>query len=177
MASKKRLEANRRNAKLGGVKSDNGKAISKYNAVKHGILGQAETEYERDLYSDVMKRLEEEYAPQTVLESILLERIAIHYLKLLRLQKAEAEYMKSILDPRKVRFEGGRDLSAFVGKMIVESEGYTPLVSSEHIEHLLNIYARYETTIENRLYKAIHELESLRGGRMINGVRLIPMSS
>lgn len=40
MLSQKQLEANRRNAKLGGVKTEEGKDISKYNALKHGSLAQ-----------------------------------------------------------------------------------------------------------------------------------------
>ena len=36
--SQKQLEANRENAKLGGVKTEEGKAVSRYNAVKHGLL-------------------------------------------------------------------------------------------------------------------------------------------
>ena len=38
--SQKQLEANRQNAKLGGVKTEEGKAISKYNAIKHGLLSK-----------------------------------------------------------------------------------------------------------------------------------------
>jgi len=38
--SQKQLEANRQNAKLGGVKTEEGKAVSKYNALKHGLLSK-----------------------------------------------------------------------------------------------------------------------------------------
>ena len=33
--SQKQIEANRENAKLGGVKTEEGKAVSRYNAIKH----------------------------------------------------------------------------------------------------------------------------------------------
>ena len=45
---------------------------------------------------------------------------------------------------------------------VVVSEGYTPKISEEHMVILRDIYARYETTLENRLYRAMHELERLR---------------
>ena len=38
MLSQKQLKANRKNARKGGVKTDEGKAIAKYNALKHGLL-------------------------------------------------------------------------------------------------------------------------------------------
>jgi hypothetical protein len=38
--SQKQIDANRENAKKGGVKTDEGKAVSKYNALKHGILSK-----------------------------------------------------------------------------------------------------------------------------------------
>jgi len=38
--SQEQLEANRQNAKLGGVKTEEGKAVSRYNAIKHGLLSK-----------------------------------------------------------------------------------------------------------------------------------------
>lgn len=40
--------------------------------------------------------------------------------------------------------------------------GYKPVVQREHVEHLGRVYHRYESNIENRLYKAMHELERLQ---------------
>ncbi len=37
--SQKQLEANKANAQKGGVKTEEGKQIVKYNALKHGLLG------------------------------------------------------------------------------------------------------------------------------------------
>ncbi len=57
--SQKQLEANRQNAKLGGVKTEEGKAVSKYNALKHGILSQEvllESENEKR-YKKITKEL------------------------------------------------------------------------------------------------------------------------
>jgi hypothetical protein len=38
--SQKQLEANKKNALVGGVKTPDGKAIAKYNALKHGLLAK-----------------------------------------------------------------------------------------------------------------------------------------
>ena len=38
MVSERQLQANRENAKKGGVKTEEGKSVIKYNAQKHGLL-------------------------------------------------------------------------------------------------------------------------------------------
>jgi len=38
MVSKKQLVANKRNAQKGGVKTAEGKAVTRLNALKHGLL-------------------------------------------------------------------------------------------------------------------------------------------
>ncbi len=38
--SNKQLEANKKNAQKGGIKTQEGKAIVKYNALKHGLLAK-----------------------------------------------------------------------------------------------------------------------------------------
>ena len=38
--SEKQLQANKKNAQKGGIKTQEGKAIVKYNALKHGLLAK-----------------------------------------------------------------------------------------------------------------------------------------
>ena len=40
--------------------------------------------------------------------------------------------------------------------------GYKPVVSHTDIRELGDIYGRYETTIENRLYRAMRELKEYK---------------
>lgn len=152
MVSDKQLQANQENAVLGGVKTPEGKVVSKYNAQVHGILRQSITEYEQEFYSEILNDLKNEYKTKGIIEEILVERIAINYLKLFGLQKAETEFINSQLNPRIIK-----NILDFVDEAV--SEGYTPKIGSESVEKLAEIYARYETTIENRLFRAIHELE------------------
>ena len=161
MVSDKQLQANQENAVLGGVKTPEGKSVSKYNAQVHGILRQSITEYEQEFYSEILNDLKNEYKPQGVIEEILIERIAINYLKLFRLQKAETEFIKSQLNPKVIK--EFLDLDN-LGEVL--NEGYTPKIGSESVEKLAEIYARYETTIENRLFRAIQELERAQKLRM-----------
>ena len=38
--TQKQLDANRNNAQKGGVKTTEGKAVSRYNAIRHGLLSK-----------------------------------------------------------------------------------------------------------------------------------------
>jgi len=163
--SQKQIEANQENAKLGGVKTEEGKNISKYNALKHGILKEVVSDYEINYYRDMTERLESQFNPKGILEKMLVDRIGIYYLKLFRVAKAENEYMRSTLNPRIVTVKNGLDLLSDYKETIVENEGYIPKVNDVAIEKLSSTYLRYEISIENRLYKAIHELQRLQAER------------
>lgn len=145
-----------------GVKTPEGKAISKFNALTHGILRKSLTEYENDFYKDILKDLQVELNPQGVVEQMLIERIGICYLKLFRVQKAETEFLKN-------RFNPHIEVSSFNQPLEIESrvvkKGYIPKVFDNDIEILSNTYSRYETTIENRLFRALHELERAQRAR------------
>ena len=170
--SQKQIEANRENAKKGGVKTEEGKAVSKYNALKHGILKTVVSEYEENFYTETIERLDEHFRPVGVLEKILIDRIGIYYLRLYRIAKAENEYMKSKLDRRHVVVKDLLDTSASYTKIIVENEGYLPRITDDEVEILSSTYLRYEIAVENRLYKALHELQRLQATR--NGEAVPP---
>lgn len=165
MVSDAQQKANEENAKLGGVKTEQGKEVSKFNALKHGILRQSITNYENDFYLKIYDDLVTQYQPANITEDILIERIALYYLKLYRIQKTETEYMKSKLDPRVVESTGFPNLNEVMMKNEVVNEGYTPQVTQDDVLQLIGVYSRYETTIENRLYKAIHELQRMQSIR------------
>lgn len=153
--SQKQLVANKKNALKGGVKTDEGKESVRFNARKHGILANIIAEYEKDFFNDFLDELFEELAPSSVIENFLVERIALHYLKLFRIRKAEAEHIKSCLNPPKFINSDFDDIFAVEG-------GYSPAIDKDDVRYLLEVYAKYEVTTENRLYRAIHELRVLK---------------
>lgn len=168
MVSDVQQAANEQNAKLGGVKTEEGKKISKFNALKHGILRVSISPYENDFYLQIYNDLETQYQPANITEDILIERIALYYLKLYRVQKTETEYMKAKLDPHIIEATGFPNLSEAMMKNEVVNEGYIPQITEEDVLQLVSVYSRYETTIENRLYKAIHELQRMQAIRKGN---------
>ena len=69
---------------------------------------------------------------------------------MLRVSKAEAEYIKESISPR---------------EMLTFTEHiYQANFPAENFEKLANIYSRYETSAENRFYKAIEKLLDLQRG-------------
>ncbi len=169
--SEKQLKANQENGKKGGVKTDEGKETSKYNALKHGILKETVSEYEQSFSKDVMERLNSQFQPVGVLEKILVDRIAVYYVRLFRGAKAENEYMQSVLNPRQVTVNELISPIVFT-ETIVENEGYTPIVTHEMVDRLSTTFLRYEIALENRMYKAIHELQRMQAVR--NGDNVPP---
>jgi len=73
--SEKQLKANKKNAQKGGVKTPEGKAIVKYNALKHGLL-----------------------TPTGTLEEMLVEKVAVAYRRLSRAYRYEVGLIRKELD-------------------------------------------------------------------------------
>ena len=160
--SDKQLEANRQNAKLGGVKTDEGKAISRLNAVKHGILNNIMVEEETRLAELIHHRLTKEFQPQTYMEEFFIERITVWSVRLQRAIRAEAEAMRGINDPTLVE---EHNLMPSFTQVEVVKQGYKPKISEEQVQQLTKTYLRYESALERNLTKALHELQRIQAVR------------
>lgn len=135
------------------AKTERGKSIVRHNARRHGILAELKTKYEGNAYDGYLRRLHDEYDPHGFMEGLLVERIAVCCLMLYRAAKAEREFMLTRLKP---------PIFDRIDSIEYDDESYKPVMKHGDIEHLTTIYLRYQTTIENRLYKAMHELERLQ---------------
>jgi len=102
--SEKQLEANRKNAQKGGVRTKEGKAIVRYNALKHGLLAKeaivtvgdgAENPKE---FNALLADLKTELKPEGTLEEILIEKIAVAYWRLRRACRYEVGLIRNGLD-------------------------------------------------------------------------------
>ena len=133
--SQKQLEANRENAKLGGVKSEEGKAISRFNAIKHGLLSEKvlmENESMEKL-EELWQKLRKDFKPQSEIELLLVDRIVTGFWRLSRLLALEEKSTRN-------DFGGGLGKDA-------------------------DLFFRYETMLERSIYKALHELQRLQAVR------------
>lgn len=145
MTKDKQIQANTKNSQLGGVKTDKGKAITKYNATKHGVLTKVLNESEKEIAWIVYEQLKEEYNPQTFTEELQIQNAAVSFVRLQRAIKAEQEYMPS----------GNTEIN--IG---YQAEfGYSTIVS------LSGVYLRYIITCEHSLNRALHELQRIQSER------------
>jgi hypothetical protein len=93
VTSNKQVQANRRNAlKSTGPKTQEGKDVARYNAVKHGLLSQEVLLPDEDeaAFRELGERLRAELQPAGELEGMLVDRIIAAYWRLRRLGRVEA---------------------------------------------------------------------------------------
>jgi hypothetical protein len=138
--TQKQINANRENAKKGGVKTEEGKNISKYNALKHGLLSEQTlmANEDGDGLLELEKKLRMELKPATEIEFLLVDKIASSFWRL----------------KRALSMEDGE---------VICSQLMTS--SSMGLMHDADRFFRYETMLERGIYKALHELERLQAKR------------
>ncbi|PIP32330.1 hypothetical protein COV53_01715 [Candidatus Gottesmanbacteria bacterium CG11_big_fil_rev_8_21_14_0_20_37_11] len=156
----KQLVANKQNALKGGVKSPKGKAISRYNAMKHGLLCNEvliEGEDEKTLLQ-LERSIRAAIQPVGELELLLTDRIIANIWRLKRAMKVERnsmEWHKNYESPFEER-------SAIPLLDFQKSrEKISEMIANGSTERIL----RYETTIERGIYKALHELQRIQAAR------------
>ena len=159
-----RTEANRRNAlQSTGPRTKDGKAVSRLNAVRHGILSRETLvlgEKERDLVA-FGRRLRADLAPEGELELLLVDRIISNAWRLRRCLKVET----AMLNWRRVQeIRHGSELEVQTWAGTAEGE----LDDRTTWEKL----TRYEVALERSMYRSLHELERRQAIR--RGARVIP---
>lgn len=157
--SQKQIEANKENGKLGGVKTEKGKAVSRYNAIKHGLLSREvllKDEDETYLIS-LGKNLRAELLPNKELELVLVDRITANVWRLRRVMQIEREMMEE--DRKNFMSEKIKTLGEALSYDFSNNDTYRKLI-------------RYEASIERGIYKALHELQRLQATR--NGEKVLP---
>jgi hypothetical protein len=146
--------ANRRNAKESTGPNDT--SSTRHNAVKHGLLSAGITELDDvDGYRDTLGRLQERYFDE--LEAFLVERIALCMVRLRRTTRLEAELVTIILHPPT---HGGLGLLESLEDFVIDP-GQPARIDSQGVE-ILSRYQRYESANENKLYRAMNQLERIR---------------
>ena len=139
----------------GGPQTDEGKAITRYNAVKHGLLSK-----EVLLDSEDKVKLEDlensvylVFKPEGIMEELMADRIIACMWRLRRAVVVERNSMEWFKENR-------RDI-VFTSDGDIKKKGFKEMIDNNVIEKIL----RYETTIERSMYRAMHEINRLQAER------------
>ena len=151
-------ESNRKNAQRSTGPRDT--ASIRLNALQHGLLAKGLTELDdSDAYESLIHRLTDAYRPVGDLEMFFVERIAFHMIRVRRAGRLEAEYITAEIHP-----PVKASLFDLTEPTIVEP-GLPAAVGALSAMSLASGFQRYETAIENKLYRAINQLERLQRTR------------
>ncbi len=165
MVSEEQIKANKENAKLGGVKSEEGKQVSRLNALKFGFFSKIVTEYDKINQEEFCLEIYTCIGPNDTVEAQLVELLLSHLLSYRRICFVENELILKNLDPTITVTEHDPVESVF-GKTIVKKKGYTPKIESQLIDDLEK-FQRHKTSNLNAVLKILHEIE--RSQRMKKG--------
>ena len=155
-ASDDRSDTNRQNGRKGGVKTRAGKMISRMNAYKHGGLSNTVLDGEQIMYQAIHGALQEDFSPDGFVDRVLIERIALCVLQMRRISVAINEFMLQIEEP-----EISKPMFEFEERQVIEP-GYEPAITTQQIERILDLYERYQVSLENRFLKLVRELKAMR---------------
>lgn len=136
-----------------GPTSTQGRQKVSGNAVKHGLRAQKWlTAEEQADYAALTKELIAEYIPATATEWLMVERIAMGMTKLRRLQAVEdAMYAKARWETANPIIPRNRGMAP----ELAEASSMPPI-------KVLDTLARYQTSIDRQVSKALGELLMLK---------------
>jgi hypothetical protein len=155
MPSQRQLDANRRNAALGGPKTPEGRAAVRCNALDHGLSASITVLPGEDpkAFQQLREDLFQDYLPANYTERMLFEEFARCSWKLLRLRRVENEIWSEYI------FAIRRKEGVTEAPTQQEADRALAGVLVELPEKKLANYWRYERAITRDFYRALHELE------------------
>ena len=133
-----------------------GKAVSRMNALKHGLRATDELFLahlrpdERAILDELRDSFHTQYLPQTDHEKLIVDRIAIQYFRLFRLYKLEYLAANQTSSPHKKLKRSGNPDSRGGRVGSISSGTHHPSSFSSVIPHL-DRFARYDWRIERQL--------------------------
>jgi len=157
-SSAKKVSANR----INGQKSHGPKDTSstRFNATKHGLLAVGITELDdAEGYRTILSVLTKEKSPVGLIETFLVESIALEIVRCQRARSFEARCITAVANPP-VESAPFMDFSILNEPTVVD-HGLPALVTFENVQ-ALSAFQRYESTFAAMLFRNLHELERLQ---------------
>ncbi len=159
MASARQVAANRENGLKGGVKTEEGKAVSRLNARKHSIFVTALTPEDSEEICGYEDELIASLRPVGRMEEMLVEKIALTWLRIQRCARAEAEYHSQTWEEPNEKWEW----DAWHRLQTRRERGMRAVAfKSEVFERTIKLIDLYDNRLTNQLLKLMHEIERMQ---------------
>ncbi|MBI1812418.1 hypothetical protein HY285_00820 [Candidatus Peregrinibacteria bacterium] len=154
MTTDKQIAANKKNAKKAGVKTPEGKDVSKMNAIKHGILSShlfisTGKDGEREEFVDFAANFVEEMQPVGLLETLLADRIFGAFWRLRRLSIAETCSIQKRVESHSLRYFLDEYEKNGVARLSPETSFFTRLKTSMGCREIADIMDHVARTIKD----------------------------
>ena len=161
----KRSITSKINGKKGGVKTPDGKEISKHNSKKHGIFSKYPTELDDETFEEVYQEYAKEFGDDSFSRSMLIRELTVLHIRLKRCNRFESEFITARLNPPKYEkrlVEKGidfdlPDLGDKYEEVLVDP-GKPMTLHPGALEGLDNIYLKYEAQFLSRYCHIINML-------------------
>ena len=164
MPSERQREANRRNGRLGGPKTTEGKERSRVNSLKHGLTSSALVvlpDEDRKEYNELLSGFRDSFEPANEFEDALVVRLAQAHWRGLRSRAVETAILNTSAnlqrrEARRIVENCPENLNPHeaigVGFMIMPAERW-------------QMYLRYDATISREFFKTLDTLTKLQRAR------------
>ena len=164
MPSERQREANRRNGRLGGPKTIEGKERSRVNSLKHGLTSSALVvlpDEDRREYDELLSGFRDSFEPANEFEDALVVRLAQAHWRGLRSRAVETAILNTSAnlqrrEARRIVENCPENLNPHeaigVGFMIMPAERW-------------QMYLRYDATISREFFKTLDTLSKLQRAR------------
>ena len=173
------MDNNNQITNKGGVRTQAGKDISKYNALRHGVLRSTLLSIEIKEAESIKECFNEEYKPVNIIEHLLVETMTITYIRFLRAIRAEQDYLMELREPPDYELVEickpvTPDYTDLFTNGIYDHKlisGHEALMKPDKVEELERVYCRYIVTCERQFYRALHELQRIKEITIINTLK------
>ncbi len=143
---------------------------TRYNAAKHGLLAQGITELDNpERVPSFLQEIEKELKPVGPVEQECVGQIALLLIRVRRARLLEAEAFTAHLNPPNTIDHPGTATYVdpeFFGSTEVVDAGLPARVSQDALDRINRTVLRYETSIENKLFRWQNQLERLQRLRL-----------
>jgi hypothetical protein len=157
MESEKQIAANQRNAQQSTGPQDTTRTSR--NATKHGLTARRITELDREGHEKMAELLAAHFRPVGLIEGWLVRQIALHMVRLGRAAELERACLAQQIQHNKMFRDLTLDFLALEARVLGQESPAPCALTTEDIGKLNDSVGRYETALENKLYRALHELE------------------